>query len=197
MKGKRIIIFLLITTIFTLITLGIKFSPVSAKITGDENEGTFLNLGGEDLGKSFGSFAIGFLALGFGYVMAKRSYLVIRKVGKHYENEELLKTSKDIYMRSRKPLFYLHVITNLVATGFGLIHGLSVELEKINAVNSGILALVLMTLLSISGLIIWKKFWPFWETKETKKLVNAVHRQWLFTFILIALLGIHVLLVKD
>ncbi len=100
-------------------------------------------------------------------------------------------------MNSRRPLFYLHLSTNIIATGLGIVHGLSVEVEKLMMVVSGTIAVLIMAILSISGLIMWKKFWPFWSNRESKKLINAIHRQWLFSALLIIFIWSHLYVFRD
>ncbi|OLS26548.1 MAG: hypothetical protein HeimC3_08670 [Candidatus Heimdallarchaeota archaeon LC_3] len=125
------------------------------------------------------------------YVVVKRLYIYIRKFVSKEKYPEVIEYSKKVYMKSRKPLFYLHLSTNLVATGLGIVHGLSVEVEKFNMFLSGTIGVLLMAILSISGLIMWKKFWPFWSNRKSKKLVSAIHRQWLFSALLVIVIWAH------
>jgi hypothetical protein len=100
-------------------------------------------------------------------------------------------------MSSRKPLFYLHLSVNIIATILGLIHGLSVELEKPMMLVTGFLGVIVMATLSISGLIMWKKFWPFWSNRESKLLISAVHRQWLFSAMLVVIIYAHLFIFRS
>ncbi|MHA2105897.1 MAG: hypothetical protein ACW981_20925 [Candidatus Hodarchaeales archaeon] len=162
-----------------------------------EDEQPLFPIVSKDEARTFGTYAVVLVLIGGIYIVIKRSYIYMKKYLKDEKYSNLVESSKKAYMRSRKPLFYVHLSTNTLATLVAIIHGLSVELEGLNMVLSGIIATVFMLLLTLSGFVIWKKFWPFWSNRDSKKLINAVHRQWLFSAALIILLGAHLFVFND
>ncbi|MHA1226482.1 MAG: DUF4405 domain-containing protein [Candidatus Hodarchaeales archaeon] len=58
-------------------------------------------------------------------------------------------------------------------------------------ISFGITAAFSMVIMCFSGLIMWRKFWPFWEYKKSRVFVRWIHRQWVFAGILVISLLIH------
>ena len=192
-KNKVILFVLMVIVSYFLLS-----TPVLAdddNVFGDERP--IFPLVSNEQGREFGNLTIALLILGMIYVVIKRFYIYIKRFIDKEEHPEIIEYSKKIYMNSRKPLFYLHLSVNLLATGFGIVHGLSVEIEDSMMLVTGIIAVIIMVVLSISGLIMWKKFWPFWSNRESKKLINAVHRQWLFSAILIVVIWAHLFIFRE
>ena len=158
---------------------------------GGEGAGIF----GEEGAKVFGSLALGLLALSFGYVLLKRGYIYSQRYLPKDEYKELITLIKRVYFQFRKPMFWLHVTVNIVATIFAVIHGYSFlgNVENIILYYAGIIAALAMIILTISGIIMWRRFWPMWDYKEPRKLIRWLHRQWFFTGILLLALAFHLL----
>jgi hypothetical protein len=162
-----------------------------------EDEQPLLPIVSEDEARTFGTYAVVFVLIGGIYIVIKRSYIYIKKYLKDEKYSNLVESSEKAYMRSRKPLFYVHLSANTLATLVAIIHGLSVELEEINMVSSGVIATVFMLLLTLSGFVIWKKFWPFWSNRDSRKFINAIHQQWLFSVMLIIFVGDHLFIFNN
>lgn len=180
-------------SLFILISLSLLFIFLStpADKTFYETERAIFPLTNGDQAKELGYTAIYLLILGLIYIVSKRSYIFIKKYVDKKKHPVFIENSKKAYMTTRKPFFYIHLTTNVSATMIGLIHGLSVEAEKFMMVLTGFLSFFLMAILSTSGLIIWKKFSPFWTNREFKKIISLVHRQWLFSIFLLLFLYLH------
>lgn len=105
--------------------------------------------------------------------------------------DRLLKQTRTVYMKLRIPTFLVHTLISLVATVIAVVHGLTVEQEGDFIFYTGWAAAVMMGIISITGLVMWRKYWPLWTTLETRKIVSFVHRQWLFTGLLGLFLFLH------
>jgi len=154
--------------------------PVAAEESGLE--------GVNEFPKALGSFALFLLAAGSAYVILRRLFVWSR----NWQEEEIKNQIMTYYKQFRKPLLLFHNIIMVVATIVGGIHGLLLlNSEYRVAVYSGVAAVVVMLILCASGIFMFFKFRPVWTKDATKGLVKYVHRQWLFSGILIITLLIH------
>ena len=104
---------------------------------------------------------------------------------------------KLFYKRTRKYFFFLHASINILAVIAGIIHGLRAEIENPMSFYTGWTTVFFMALISVAGIVMYFRFWPFWETKSSRTLIRWVHRQWLFTILILVFLGIHLSFVED
>ena len=146
----------------------------------------------ESYSKSIGTFSAGLLSIGFFYVILTRSYVLIRKYVDKKSYPKVIEVSKIVYTNLRKPLFYLHVLINIIAIFFGVYHGLLVEVKSELQANLGWLAIIIMITSSVSGFIMWLKLRPIWNNKDIRSVIRTSHRQWILSFLLIIILLIHV-----
>ncbi len=151
----------------------------------DENEnGDYENERGSDFAEGLGVTAIMMLFLGSLFVILKRLQVFSKLYLKGIEYEEVQITRKFIsrfYREYRKPAFYLHAVTTFTATIVAALHGWLMGLQYDWVTYFGGLAVVSMIIMSLSGIVMWLKFWPLWEFEETKTMIKWIHRQWFFT----------------
>lgn len=170
---------ILFSTIFLLL-----ISVVYAQERFDGEEG------GGDLAQGLGSFALFLVIVGAGYIVLRRGYVYSRKF---LENDiELREFVKVTYNRAKGPLLALHNILMICGTIVGIIHGLLLMNANIFSVTFGWIAAGAMIVLSVSGIIIWLRFKPIWDYRQSRTLVRFVHRQWLFTGIFVFFLLLHI-----
>ncbi|RMG25084.1 MAG: hypothetical protein D6732_22830 [Methanobacteriota archaeon] len=174
--------------VFALLLLSIYQSMAD---DGYENEGF-----GDDFGKGLGSLAIVMLVLGGGYVILRRGYVLAKKLNLT-ENEEYGDLIKTTYKSLRGPMMIAHLITNILATIFGALHGLSMHEYTRLTYYSGWIAVLAMVVLSVSGLFIYFKFKPFWKFRESRTFIRFLHRQWMITGILAISILLHLAVAED
>lgn len=149
-----------------------------------------------EFGKGLGSFAVGMLLLGSSYVIFRRGYVLAKKVGltedKNYGNY-----IKEAYKQLRGPMMIVHLFTNIAATVFGALHGLSMTRYTQLTYYSGWIAVIAMAVLSISGIIIYFKFRPFWKYRESRTFIRFLHRQWIISVILVFSVVLHLAVAED
>ena len=148
----------------------------------------------QTIGKGLGEVTAGLLVLGFSYVIFNRSYVLIRKYVPKESNPDLIKQIQEFYVQYRKPIFYLHVSINTLAIFVAIIHGLLVLIRNEFQADLGWLAVIIMIASSVSGLIMWLKIRPLWDSKDIRAIVRASHRQWIFTTLLVVVLFFHVIM---
>ncbi len=162
-----------------------------------EDDGGFKGGEGiEDIGKGFGSLAIAMLGIGAIYVVLRRGYLLAKK----YEltkNPEFGEQIVTLYKTLRGPTMFVHMITNIAATLFAIIHGIMATEYTQITFYSGWIAVIMMVILSISGSVIYFKFKPFWKYRESRTFIRFLHRQWIFSVILAIAVLIHLALAED
>ncbi len=177
-----LLLFSLLFSVFTVIADNDDFE--GGEIENDAFEGT-------------GVAAFALMFMGFSYVLLKRTYIYSQRYLKE-DQKELKGQIKDIYRKTRKPLMVFHFLVNIIATILAFVHGFMVfdftTLKfsgESGAIFTGIVAATAMLILSVSGYIIWQRVALIWENKATRKLTMALHRQWLFTIILLVSLIFH------
>ncbi len=149
-----------------------------------------------EFGKDLGSLAVAMLVLGGGYVVLRRGYVLAKKL-KLTEHEQYGDLIKETYKSLRGPMMIGHLITNILATVFGALHGLSMNEYTQLTYYSGWLAVLAMLILSVSGLIIYLKFKPFWKYRESRTFIRFLHRQWLISGLLVFFILLHLAVAED
>lgn len=184
------------TALFFLLFITSFFTPVSANDDDEDEweEKPLWKIVDNDTAKDFGYIAIFFLIIGGLYILVKRAHFLSKSLFSSEKYSKVTDFTTVVYSKTRLPLFYAHLGVNLLATVVAFVHGLSVELEGGMVVLSGMISGIFMLLLSVSGVIIWKKFWP---GKESRKLIRAAHRQWLYTAIVVITLVAHLAFLDD
>lgn len=151
----------------------------------------------KDFGKKMGKYSLDWLYIGASYVVLRRTYVYSRKYLSNERAGDLKPKIKEIYQKCRSPLLLLHNIVMILATIVGIIHGvfLGKHTKPIGIV--GWLAVSLMTILSVSGYLIWQKFKPVWNYRKSRTQIRWLHKQWLFSILLIIFLFLHLNVFDD
>lgn len=146
---------------------------------------------GDEIGEKFGTVAIVTVSIGGLYVLMRRIYIGSKMFLKKEEQKELLKQIKFVYQKSRYPLLLIHYLTMIIATIAAGIHGFFLLDDDLFVTIFGSISVLAMVTLSISGILIWRKFNPIWKYRDSRTALRYVHRQWLFSGIFIAALLLH------
>lgn len=148
--------------------------------------------GPQELGEKAGTVALVLSSIGFAYVILRRTQ-VISKIYLSDEKKELKDKIRSTYKTWRKPLLYLHYWVNIGATIAAIIHGYILFDEELKMLITGLIATLAMFLLSVSGILIWKRFKPIWDYRTSRTALRYLHRQWLFTGIFLIGLILHLM----
>ena len=98
----------------------------------------------------------------------------------------------DFYQKNRKPMLYVHNIAATIVVVITGIHGILLY-EKLDLENlTGIIAWILIVILSVFGYFIYYKFKPIWDQQKNRKFIRYIHRQRWLTILLILFMIIHV-----
>jgi len=174
---------------YTTLTLFFSFTIFASA----DDEGGIL---GGDFAKNLGSGAVGFLGIGAIYIIAKRINIYSRKYLTD-DYKELKDTIQKLFSNFRSPLLSIHNIAMILATILAVLHGIGVGYENNSVTIFGWLSAGAMIILSLSGILVWSKLRPIWDSREQRKLVKFVHRQWLFSIILVVGLILHLIIAGD
>jgi len=98
----------------------------------------------------------------------------------------------DFYQKNRKSMLYVHNIAATIVVVITGIHGILLY-EKLDLENlTGIIAWILIVILSVFGYFIYYKFKPIWDQQKNRKFIRYIHRQRWLTILLILFMIIHV-----
>ena len=145
----------------------------------------------DEIGEKMGTVALVTVSIGGLYVLLRRVYIGSKMVLDKEEYKALLKQIKTVYQKSRYPLLLIHYLTMIIATITAGIHGLYLLDDDLAVTIFGAISVFAMVILSISGILIWRKFNPIWKYRESRTALRYVHRQWLFSGIFLAGLLLH------
>lgn len=143
------------------------------------------------IGKKLGVYSLDWLYIGSSYVILRRISVYSKKYLSDEKSGELKLKIKEIYQKTRSPTLLLHNFVMILATIFGVLHGLLTGRHFKPVGIVGWLAVVFMILLSVSGYIIWQKFQPLWSNRRTRSQIRWMHKQWMFSAALIIFLFLH------
>lgn len=167
-----------------LILLLLMLLLTSIAVTADEHEVE------NEIGEGLGNAAVWLLVIGASYVVLRQAFVWSRKLqGDQFDGV------KDIallaYRKGRKPTLYVHNIIMLSAVVVGSVHGVVMWEGPDFTEIFGILTLLVMVFLSIFGLVLFFRWKPLWTDKTIRKYIRLLHRQWIFSVLLIVFLIIH------
>ena len=148
---------------------------------------------GDDLSKALGLTAI----ILFGVVISKALIFFIFKFTRKLDdtkesNITFKKNMKIFFMKTRKPLQWIHYIAGSTALILLFIHGFLLRTKSLPRTIQGILTAIILTFYVFSGII--AKFKLFKESKKFKKLINTIHRNFPFFIFIIIFHLIHLAL---
>ena len=184
-----LILFLLIFGVFALSINSQSVIQYTTQEDGDDDGGD----GGDDISKAFGLSAI----ILFGIVVTKALIFFIynfsRNLPETKESNIILKRNMKIFfMKTRKPLQWIHYIAGSTAIILLFIHGFLLRTKNLPRTIQGVLTAIILTFYVFSGLI--TKFKLFKESKKFKKWIMKVHRSFPFFIFIIIFHLIHLAL---
>ena len=159
----------------------------------DDDEG--IGLIGDDLAKDIGTIAIGLFAAGMINVVVLYVYKFTRK----YLNDEgksgkIKKITRNVYLKTRKPLNYLHYLLPLAATTIIILHGIEFIKKDQEIGIFGWVAVAIFLFFILTGAIIKLRIKPFWTSKRGRNILRKLHGNILILLAVIAVHVVHVLL---
>jgi len=139
-----------------------------------------------DFGEALGTVSIVFLSIGAVYVLIRRISILSKMYltkKEHLIYQEYIKIG---YQKSRRILLDIHYWVMIFATIAAVIHGIILTRDSDLLVGIfGWIAASAMIILSISGIIIWVKWKPVWQYRESRSQLRFIHKQWLFSGVMI------------
>ena len=130
----------------------------------------------DDTAKDIGYVAIGLYAAGMLNVAMLHAFKISRKLlSEEGVSGKIRNFTRETYLKTRKPLNWLHYILTFSATTIIFLHGLRFlnkdeEVGVIGWVATGIFLLYIVT-----GIIIKLKIKPFWFSKTVRKVIKLLH----------------------
>lgn len=175
------------------IILGVVLLLISSSNStfGDDDDDDENGLLGGDTAKDIGYVAIGLFSVGMLNVIILYAFKLSRKLlSEEGVSGKVRNFTKKTYLKTRKPLNWLHYILTFSATTIIFLHGLTFinkddEVGIIGWVATGIFLLYIVT-----GIIIKLKIKPFWSSKTARKVINFLHRN---LIIIIGVIAVHVI----
>lgn len=175
------------------ISLILALSYIQAKDDDDNDDG--IGLIGDDLAKDIGTIAIGLFAAGMLNVIVLFVYKFTRKfLNDEGKTGKIKRTTREVYLKTRKPLNYLHYLLTLAATTIIILHGIEFIKKEQEVGIFGWVAVGIFLFYIVTGAIIKLKIKPFWTSKRGRKILNKLHRSLLILLAVIAVHIVHVLL---
>lgn len=175
------------------ISLILALSYTQAKDDDDNDDG--IGLIGDDLAKDIGTIAIGLFAAGMLNVIVLFVYKFTRKfLNDEGKTGKIKSVTREVYLKTRKPLNYLHYLLTLAATTIIILHGIEFIKKEQEVGIFGWVAVAIFLFFILTGAIIKLKIKPLWTSKRGRKILNKLHRSLLIFLAVIAVHIIHVLL---
>ena len=187
---KRILISIGIAFIL-VVSVGFSFtSSADDDDKGDDDKGD-----DDDFAKDLAYVSIGlFVATAVTisvYMTNKYSRRFLGDEGKSKETKDKI---SQIFRKIRKPLNYIHYIVGFAALTTLLIHGIRFSNKDEKLVAIGWITTAVYIFYVLSGLVIWLKIKPFWNSKKTVRILNKIHRSLILFVGIVILHLIHVVI---
>ena len=180
LRKNQIILLLFICSILILTS----FSILSYA-DDDDNGSGFLE---DDVAKDIGYVAIGLFAVGMLNVIVLYSFKFTRKfLGDEGTSGKVKEFTKNLYMKTRKPLNWFHYLATLGATTIIILHGIRFLNEEEEMGVIGWIATGIFLFYIFTGILIKLRIKPLWKVKIVRRVLNFLHRN------LIIFLGVIVL----
>ena len=180
--------------IFSIFALAVNSQSVIQYTTQeDEDDDDDGDDDGDDLSKALGLTAI----ILFGVVVSKALIFFIYKYTRKLpdtkeSNITFKKNMKIFFMKTRKPLQWIHYIAGSTALILLFIHGFLLRTKSLPRTINGILTAIILTFYVSTGLI--TKFKLFKNSKNFKKIIMKIHRNFPFFIFIIIFHLIHLTL---
>jgi len=163
---------------------------VSSLAIADEDEDN------DDFAKNLGYIAIGLFVISVINIGILYVYRFSRKFFKEVsELNGIKETTRNFYLKTRKPLNYVHYFVGLAAVSVLIIHGINLTLKNSETVIIGWIAAGVYIFYILTGLIIKLKIKPIWKSKKTIRILNKIHQSIILFISIIIIHIVHVLIV--
>ena len=117
-----------------------------------------------------------------------------RFLGDEGKPKEVKEGIGQIYRKIRKPLNYIHYFVGFAALTTLLIHGIRFSNKDEKLVAIGWVTTAVYIFYILSGLVIWLKIRPIWNSKITIRIINKIHRSFILFIGIVVLHLIHVVM---
>ncbi len=180
---------------FSLLSISMILSLSYVQADDDNGYNDGIGLIGDDLAKDIGAIAIGLFAAGMINVIVLFVYKFTRKFLNDEEKTGKIKNvTQKVYLKTKKPLNYLHYLLTLAATTIIILHGIEFIKKEQEVGIFGWVAVAIFLFYILTGAIIKLKIKPLWKSKRGHKILNKLHRSLLIFLAVIAVHIVHVLL---
>ncbi|NHJ33734.1 MAG: hypothetical protein FK732_12810 [Asgard group archaeon] len=177
-------------TFFLIYLVSFSLTSVANDDNGDENGDD-----DDDRGKNIAYVSIGFFVA---TAVTNSIYMTNKYARRFLGDEGKSKETKDkisqIYRKIRKPLNYIHYVVGFAALTTLLIHGIKFSNKDEKLVAIGWVTTVVYIFYVLSGLVIWLRIKPIWNSKKTIRVLNKIHKSLILFIGIIVLHIIHVIM---
>jgi len=144
-----------------------------------------------DTAKDIGYVAIGLFSAGMLNIVILYAFKISRKLlSEEGVSGKVRNFTRETYLKTRKPLNWLHYISTFSATTIIFLHGLRFLNKEDEVGVYGWVATGIFMLYIVTGIIIKLKIKPFWLSKTARKVINFLHRN---LAIIIGVIVVHVI----
>ena len=181
-----------VTFVVSIFILLVLFSSHSTIADDDEDNGNGFITG--DSAKDIGYVAIGLFVAGMANVVVHYIFKFSQKLNNEGKSGKVKFFIRDFYLKSRKPLNWLHYIFTSSATTIIIVHGIRFINKEEEIGIFGWIATGFFLLYILTGIIIKLKIKPFWKNKIFRNTVNFLHKNLLIIIVVISLHIVHFLI---
>jgi hypothetical protein len=189
----KYVIFLLVVLTITLLVIPQINVLADDDDNGDDDDG--LGLIGEDLASDIGYITIGL----FGAGMINVVVLYIYKITRRFLDDEgrsgkVKNFTREAYLKTRKPLNYLHYLLTFAGTTIILLHGIEFIKKDEEVGVFGWIATAVFLFYIVTGALIKLRIKPLWTSKKARKVLNWSHRSIVVFLVVIAVHIVHIIM---
>ena len=150
---------------------------------------------GADFAKDLGIVAIALFIISVINVGILYLYRLSRKfITEKSSVSGIKETTRDFYLKTRKPLNFIHYFIGLAAVTVLVIHGIKLTQKDDETVILGWITAGVYIFYILTGLILKLKIKPIWNSKKIVRILNKIHRSMIFFFGIIITHIVHVLI---
>ncbi|MFW9852964.1 MAG: hypothetical protein ACFFDS_08475 [Candidatus Thorarchaeota archaeon] len=150
---------------------------------------------GDDFAKDLGIIAIGFFVVSVVNVGILYFYRFSRKFFTEDSGSNRIKeTTRNFYLKTRKPLNFVHYFIGLAAVTVLVIHGVKLTQKENETVVLGWITAGVYVFYILTGLILKLKLKPIWNSKKIVRILNKIHRSMIVFIGIIITHIVHVLI---
>ncbi len=161
----------------------------------EEDDDNGIGLIEDDLAKDIGYITIGLFGAGMLNIIALYIYKFTRRfLDDEGRSGKIKNFTREAYLKTRKPLNYLHYLLTLGGTTIILLHGIEFIRKEQEVGVFGWVATAIFLFYILTGTIIKLKLKPLWTSKKTRKILNTLHRSLLVFLAVIAVHIVHIIL---